>query len=104
LNEAITWVADPRHTSVRNDGETSAGLSLLDNLWGAIGLIVLVHAHEGLFDAVMSEKKSRVPSVLTSNDIHRLKDAEGATRDVFPVADGKRDKVDGVSDLRHEQR
>ncbi len=93
IHQALAGIRDPGHSRVRNVGHGPALLKLQDQLSGAGGFIVLMHAHQGLSHPQVLQQHSGVAGVLARDGVHARQASPGAFRDVTQVTDGGGDDV-----------
>ena len=102
-HNAIAGVGKERRTGIGDQGARFALLEAFDQVFSAIGFVVLVIADEASLNAIVIEQPSGGASIFAGDPISLFQKADGAVRNVFKVADGRRDYVEaarGVSPQR----
>jgi hypothetical protein len=96
-DEAITGIADERHTGVRDKRDFGALLHGEDEFGGAGHFVMLMIRDEGFLNLVMREKLLGVTGVFASDLVGFFENAKGAEGNVLKIADGCADEVEAAA-------
>ena len=87
-HQILTRIADGRRTGIRyQSADLAAQQTLYDGLAGG-GAVMLVIAHQRLFDVEVVEKLHRHPGVFGGNEVCFAQRFHGAGGEVTQIADG----------------
>lgn len=86
-DEAMTGIGDARHSGIGDECDVDSAGEAGDEIIDACGLVVLVEANEGFFDAKVLEEESAVARILCGNEVGGAERLDGAEGDILPVAD-----------------
>lgn len=88
LDEHAAGVGDRRHPGVGEEGDGLPCAETGEEPFCALPLVVCMVAHQGLGKVVPGEELARPAGVLAGDEIHLLKDAQGAQGDILKVPNG----------------